>query len=125
MFRMNDMSAGTWVPQAKMILISSVLGSMRLIRCLMKGDCFLVESLRITAGLQPFSLSKGLAPTGEAIASLKARSTGLLGRGPAWTYRSLSGVRSLLPPNSSKTERLTVVVKDGGRGKWSFSRFER
>jgi hypothetical protein len=30
----------------------------------------------------------------------------------AWTYRNLSEVRSLLPPNSSKTERLIVVVKE-------------
>src|SRR5437867_12234283 len=111
MFRMNDMSAGTWVPQAKMILISSVLGSMRLIRCLMKGDCFLVESLRITAGRQPSSLSKGLAPTGEAIASLKPSATDLLGRRQAWTYRRLSGVRSLLPVGSSKPEWLTLVGK--------------
>src|SRR5437899_282494 len=108
-----------------MNLISSVLGSIRLISCLMKGDCLRVESVRIIAGLQPFSLSNGRAPIGAARASLKAKSAGLLGRGFAWTYRILSGVRSLLPPNSSRTERLIVVVKEGyGRemSKWRFKR---
>src|SRR5256712_3790975 len=114
-FRMNDWSAGTCVPHAKMNLMSSVLGSIRLISCLMKGDCLRVESVRIIAGLQPFSISKGRAPIGDARASLNAKSTGLLGSGFAWTYRILSGVRSLLPPNSSKTERLIVVVKEGLR----------
>src|SRR5229473_2022934 len=93
-----------------MNLISSVFGSIRLISCLMNGDCLRVESVRIIAGLQPFSLSNGRAPIGEARASLKARSAGLLGSGVAWTYRILSWVRSLLPPNSSRTERLSVVV---------------
>src|SRR3989449_4417180 len=96
-----------------MNLMSSVFGSIRLISCLMKGDCLRVESVRIIAGLKPFSLSKGRAPTGDARAYLKAKSAGLLGSGFAWTYRILSGVRSLLPPNSSKTERLIVVVKEG------------
>src|SRR5437763_5000199 len=108
-----------------MILMSSVFGSIRLISCLMKGDCFRVESVRIIAGLQPFSLSNGRAPIGAARASLKAMSAGLLGSGFAWTYRILSGVRSLLPPNSSRTEWLMVVVKDGyGRemSKWRFKR---
>src|SRR5437879_10873434 len=97
-----------------MNLMSSVLGSIRLISCLMKGDCLRVESVRIIAGLQPFSLSNGRAPMGAASASLKAKSAGLLGSGFAWTYRILSGVRGLLPPNSSRTERLMVVVKEGG-----------
>jgi hypothetical protein len=79
----------------------------------MNGDCLRVESVRIIAGLQPFSFSKGRAPIGDARASLKARSAGLLGSGLAWTYLVLSGVRSLLPPNSSRTERLIVVVKEG------------
>src|SRR5438094_4968620 len=94
-----------------MNLMSSVFGSIRLISCLVKGDCLRVESVRIIAGLQPFSLSNGRAPMGFDRASLKARSTGLLARGFASTYRILSGMRSLLPPNSSKTERLIVVVK--------------
>src|SRR5438093_1852592 len=98
-----------------MNLMSSVFGSIRLISCLMKGDCLRVESVRIIAGLQPFSLLKGRAPIGDARASLKAMSAGLVGSGFAWTYRILSGVRSLLPPNSSKTERLMVVVKEGLR----------
>src|SRR5712691_4355834 len=96
-----------------MNLISSVFGSIRLISCLMKGDCLRVESVRIIAGLHPFSLSNGRAPMGLVRASLKAKAAGLLGSGFAWTYRILSGVRSLLPPNSSKTERLIVVVKEG------------
>jgi hypothetical protein len=50
---------------------------------------------------------------GIDIASRKARSTGLLGRGLLCMYRSFSGVSILLPPNSSRTDRLTVVVKDG------------
>src|SRR3989441_8928839 len=111
-FRMNDWSAGTCVPHAKMNLISSVFGSIRLISCLMKGDCLRVESVRIIAGLQPFSLSNGRAPIGAARASVKAKSAGLLGRGFAWTYLILSGGRALLPPDSSKTERLIVVVKE-------------
>src|SRR5215470_2512491 len=111
--RMNPGSEGMWVPQAKMILMSSVFGSMRLMRCRMNGDCFRVESPRIIAGLQPFSLSKGLAPIGLDIASLKAMSGVLLGRGFGLTYRVFSGVRILLPPNSSRTDRLTVVVNEG------------
>src|SRR6266851_463563 len=94
-----------------MNLMSSVFGSIRVMSCLMKGDCLRVESVRIIAGLQPFSLSKERAPIGVARASLKAGSIGLLGSGLAWTYRILSGARSLLPPNSSRTERLIVVVK--------------
>src|SRR2546427_11162095 len=112
-FRMNDWSAGTCVPHAKTNLMSSVFGSIRLISCLMKGDCLRVESVRIIAGLQLFSVSNGRAPMGLDRASLKAKSAGLLGSGFAWTYRILSGVRSMLPPNSSKTERLIVVVKEG------------
>src|SRR5690242_1991130 len=106
-----------------MNLMSSVFGSMRLTSCWMNGDCLRVESVRIIAGLQPFSLSKGLAPIGVARASLKATSTGLLGSGLGWMYLILSGVRSLLPPNSSKTERLTVLVNEGtrwGLSKWQF-----
>src|ERR1700758_1568798 len=98
------------VPQAKMILMSSVLGSIRLMRCLMNGDCFRVESPTIIEGLQPFSLSKGRVPMGLDIASLNAMSAFLPGRGLALTYRVFSGVRILLPPNSSRTERLTVAV---------------
>src|SRR5258708_13539015 len=96
-----------------MNLMWSVFGSIRVMRCLMKGDCLRVESVRIIAGLQPFSLSKGRAPIGDARASLKARSAGLLGSVVAWTYRILSWVRTLLPPNSSRTERLIVVGKEG------------
>src|SRR2546425_10239304 len=99
-----------------MNLMSSVLGSIRLTSWLIKGDCLRVESVRIIAGLQPFSLSNGRAPIGDARASLKARSAGLLGSGVAWTYRILSWLRSLLPPNSSRTDRLIVVVKEGEEG---------
>src|SRR5215831_6735781 len=111
--RMNPGSDGIWVPQAKMILMSSVLGSMRLMRCLMNGVCFLVESPKMMAGLHPFSLSNGRAPIGFDMASLKAMSGGLLGRRDALTYRVFSGVRILLPPYSSRTDRLRVAVNDG------------
>src|SRR5438552_16826371 len=101
-----------------MNLISSVFGSIRLISCLMKGDCLRVQSVRIIAGLQLFSLSNGRAQIGAARASLKAKSAGLRGSGLAWTYRILSGGRSLLPPDSSSSERLIAVDKDGlGRGR--------
>jgi hypothetical protein len=63
------------------------------------------------AGLQHFSLSKGFAPTGVASASRKASSTGFVGRGAGLIHRIFSGDRSLLPPNWSRTERLTVLVK--------------
>src|SRR2546427_11614971 len=96
-----------------MNLISSVFGSIRLISCLMKGDCLRVESVRIIAGLQPFSLSKGRAPTVDESASLNAKSSGLLGSGFTWTYRIFSGVKRLLPTNSSNTDRLIVVVNVG------------
>src|SRR5438477_10635078 len=99
-----------------MNLMSSVLGSIRLISCLMKGDCLRVESVRIIAALQPFSISKGRAPIGDARASLTAKSAGLLGSRCAWTRRILAGVRSLLPPRASKTERLMGVVKEGLAG---------
>lgn len=62
-------------------------------------------------GLQHFSLSKGFAPTGVARASLKARSRGFEGSGLGWTHLILSGVRSLVPPNWSRADRVTVVVK--------------
>src|SRR5690242_6576528 len=94
-----------------MILISSVLGSIMLMSCEMKGDCFLVKSEKMMAGLQHFSLSKGFAPIGLARASRKASSTGLVGRGVGLIQRIFSGERSLLPPNWSRMERLTVLVK--------------
>mgnify|MGYP001604824947 CR=1 FL=1 len=62
------------------------------------------------AGLQHFSPSKGLAPMGWARASLKAMSRGLEGRGLGWTHRILSGDRSFVPPNWSRTESVTVLV---------------
>lgn len=79
----------------------------------MKGECFLVKSEKMIAGLQHFSLSKGFAPIGVEIASRKARSTGFVGRGVGRIQRILFGVRSLLPPYWSRTERLTVLVNAG------------
>ena len=77
----------------------------------MKGECFRVKSEKMMAGLQHFSLSKGFEPIGAARASRKAISTGLVGRGVGLIQRIFSGDRSLLPPNWSRTERLTVLVK--------------
>jgi hypothetical protein len=94
-----------------MILISSVFGSIMLTSCEMKGECFRVKSEKMIAGLQHFSLSKGFAPIGVERASRKARSTGFVGRGVGLIHRIFSGDRSLLPPNWSRTERLTMLVK--------------
>src|SRR2546427_3100969 len=110
-FLMKSGSDGTCVPPAQMILISSVFGSIRLTSCEMKGECFRVKSEKIIAGLQHFSFSKGFAPIGVASASRKARSTGFVGRGVGLIHRIFSGDSSLLPPNWSRTERLTVLVK--------------
>src|SRR6267143_2444954 len=110
-FLMKSGSEGTWVPPAHMILISSVLGSIMLMSCEMKGECLRVKSEKMMAGLQHFSLSKGLAPIGVAKASRNAISAGFVGRGVGLIQRIFSGERSLLPPNWSRTERLTVLVK--------------
>src|SRR2546422_5025600 len=110
-FLMKSGSDGTCVPPAQMILISSVFGSIRLMRCEMKGECFRVKSEKMMAGLQHFSLSKGFAPIGVARASRNAISTGFAGNGVGLIQRIFSGDRSLLPPNWSRTERLTVLVK--------------
>src|SRR5467141_4637024 len=98
-----------------MILISSVFGSIRLMSCEMKGECFLVKSEKMIAGLQHFSFSKGFAPIGLARASRKATSTGFVGRGVGLIQRILAGDSSLLPPNWSRTERLTMLVKAATR----------
>src|SRR5437660_8927429 len=110
-FLIKSGSDGTWVPPAQMILISSVFGSIMLMSCEMKGECFRVKSEKMTAGLQHFSLSNGFAPIGAARASRKASSTGFVGRGVGLIQRILSGDRSLVPPNWSRTETLTVLVK--------------
>ena len=94
-----------------MILISSVFGSIMLMSCEMNGECFRVKSEKMIAGLQHFSLSNGFAPIGVARASRKAISTGFVGRGVGLIQRIFSGDSSLLPPNWSRTERLTVLVK--------------
>ena len=77
----------------------------------MKGECFLVKSEKMIAGLQHFSLSKGFDPVGVENASRKASSTGFVGSGVGLIQRIFSGDRILLPPNWSRTERLTVLVK--------------
>ena len=77
----------------------------------MNGECFRVKSEKIIAGLQHFSLSNGFAPIGIAMASRKEMSTGFVGSGVGLIQRIFSGVSSLLPPNWSRTERLTVLVK--------------
>src|SRR6266852_1620049 len=110
-FLIKSGSDGMWVPPAQMILISSVFGSIRLMSCGMKGECFLGKSEKMMAGLQHFSLSKGFAPIGVARASRNATSTVFVGRGVGRIHRIFSGDRSLLPPNWSRTERLTVLVK--------------
>src|SRR3972149_7029799 len=68
------------------------------------------------AGLQHFSLSKGLAPTGVASASLNAKSRGREGKGDGSTHRTLSGESSFVPPNWSRTESVTVAAKSFARG---------
>src|SRR5436189_4972885 len=108
-FLMKSGSDGTWVPPAQMILISSVLGSIRLMRCEMKGEGFRVKSEKMIAGLQHFSLSKGFAPIGVARASRKAISTGFVGRGVGLIQRIFSGDSSLLPRNESRTVLCTVM----------------
>src|SRR2546426_3462603 len=65
------------------------------------------------AGLQHFSCSKGLAPTGAENASLNAISRGFDGRGEGLIQRILSGERILVPPYWSRTERLTAEAKAG------------
>ena len=97
--------------KAQMILISSVFGSIMLMNCEMNGEYFRVKSEKIMAGLQHFSLSNGFAPIGAARASRKTISTGFVGRGVGLIQRIFSGDSSLLPPNWSRTERLTVLVK--------------
>src|SRR6266571_315132 len=89
-FLMKSGSDGIWVPPAQMILISSVFGSIRLMSCEMKGECFRVKSEKIIAGLQHFSLSKGFAPIGW--------------RGPRERQlrQALSGVVLVLPIESSR-----------------------
>ena len=82
-----------------------------LMRCEMKGECFRVKSEKMMAGLQHFSLSNGFAPIGVARASRKASSAGFVESGVGLIQRIFSGERSLLPPNWSRTERLTVLVK--------------
>src|SRR3989304_9316856 len=62
------------------------------------------------AGLQHFSLSKGIAPKGIARASLKATSKGRVGSGLGWTQRMFSGDNSFVPPNWSRTDSVTVAV---------------
>src|SRR5689334_10682810 len=108
---MKSGSEGTCVPPAQMILMSSVFGSIMLISCEMNGVCFRVKSENMMAGLQHFSLSNGFAPIGVARASRNASSTGLVGSGVGLIQRIFSGVRSLLPPNWSRTETVTVLVK--------------
>src|SRR5260370_13667889 len=90
-FLMKSGYDGIWVPPAQMILISSVFGSIMLMSCEMKGECFRVKSEKMMAGLQHFSLSKGFAPIGVASASRKARSTGFVGRGVRLIHRIFSG----------------------------------
>jgi len=86
-----------------------------LMSCEMKGECFLVKSEKMIAGLQHLSFSKGFAPIGVARASRKASSAGFVGRGVGLIQRIFSGDSSLLPPNWSRTERLTVLVKAATR----------
>src|SRR5712664_1781159 len=110
-FLMKSGSEGTCVPPAQMILIASVFGAIRLISCEMKVECLRVKSEKKIAVLQHFSLSNGFASIGAARASRNASSTGFVGMGVGLIHRILSGDRSLLPPNWSRTERLTVLVK--------------
>src|SRR5467141_4342101 len=98
-FLMKSVSDGTWVPPAQMILISSVFGSIMLMSCEMKGECFRVKSEKMMAGLQHFSLSKGFAIIGVARASRKATSTGFVGSGVGLTHRIFSVVRGSLQQN--------------------------
>src|SRR3989475_13058647 len=102
-FLMKSCSDGTCVPPAQMILISSVFGSIRLMRCEMKGECFRVKSEKLMAGLEHFSISEGFAPIGVARDSRKAISTGFAGNGVGLIQRNFSGGWGLLPPNLSGT----------------------
>lgn len=87
------------MPPAKIILMSSVFGSIMLMSFETNGEYFRVKSDMIIPGLQHFSRSNGFAPTGTARASLNAISMVFEGRGAGWTHRVLSGARSLVPPN--------------------------
>src|SRR2546425_11585608 len=108
-FLMKSASDGIWVPPAQIILISSVFGSIMLMSCEMKGECFRVKSEKMMAGLQHFSLSKGFAIIGVARASRKASSTGFVVWGVGFIHLLFSGDRSLLSSNWYRTERMTVL----------------
>src|SRR5207245_10985965 len=103
-FLMKSGSDGIWVPPAQMILISSVFGSIMLMSCEMKGECFRVKSEKMMAGLQHFPLSRGFAPIGVARASRKASSTGFVGRGVGVMERTCSGEGGLLSADWSGSE---------------------
>src|SRR5438876_11908479 len=106
-FLMKSGSDGTWVPPAQMILISSVLASIMLMRCEMKGECFRVKSEKMMAGLQHFSLSYGFVPIGVARASRKASSAGFVESGVGLIQRFFLGARGLLAADWTRKGRVT------------------